>query len=100
MPAGCKISFMNAIILSALLGVVMMFSGIVTKNRSAITYIAIAGLILLLLGNVLNTCGAFVLHIDTHGLLNFEKFGLFFNSIAFAATLIYVVLSGKDIEKA
>ncbi len=90
---------MNAIILSALLGVVMMFSGIVTKNRTAITYIAIAGLIVLLLGNVLNTYGVFVLHIDTHSMLNFEKFGLFFNSIAIAATLIYVVLSGRDIEK-
>ncbi len=89
---------MNAIILSALLGVVMMFSGIITKNKSNITKIAAIGLFLLLIANVLNTYGGYVVHIDTHSLLNFEKFGLFFNSIAITATLIYVMLSGKDIE--
>lgn len=91
---------MNAIILSALLGVVMMFSGIITKSRSAITSIAIAGLLLLLAGNLADTYGVFVLHIDTHQMLSFEKFGLFFNTIAFASTLVYFILSGKDIEKA
>jgi len=89
---------MNAIILSALLGVVMMFSGIITKNKSNITKIAAIGLFLLLIANVLNTYGGYVVHIDTHSLLNFEKFGLFFNSIAITATLIYVMLSGKEIE--
>ena len=89
---------MNAIILSALLGVVMMFSGIITKNKSNITKIAAIGLFLLLVANVLNTYGGYVVHVDTHSLLNFEKFGLFFNSIAITATLIYVLLSGKEIE--
>ena len=89
---------MNAIILSALLGVVMMFSGIITKNKSAITKIAAVGLFLLLVANLLNTYGAYVVHVDTHSLLNFEKFGLFFNSIAITATLVYVLLSGKEIE--
>ncbi len=89
---------MNAIILSALLGVVMMFSGIITKNKSNITKIAAVGLFLLLVANVLNTYGGYVVHVDTHSLLNFEKFGLFFNSIAITATLIYVLLSGKEIE--
>lgn len=100
MAGCCKISLMNAIILSALLGVVMMFSGIMVKNRSAVTGIALAGLILLLVANLLNTYGIYVVHVNSHGLLNFEKFGMFFNSIAFASTLIYVLLSGRDIEKA
>ena len=91
---------MNAIIFSALWGVVMMFSGIVTKNRTAITSTAIAGLVLLLVANLFNTYGVFVLHINTRSMLYFEKFGLFFNTIAFAATTIYVLLSGKEIEKA
>ena len=90
---------MNAIILSALLGVVMMFSGILIKNKSAITNIAAVGLFLLLVANLLNTYGIYVVKVDTHSMLNFEKFGMFFNSIAFTATLIYVLLSGKDIEK-
>ena len=96
---GTKISFMNAIIVSALLGVVMMFSGIFTKNRSTYTAIAVTGLVLLLTANLFNSYGIYVLHIDTHSLFNFEQFGLFFNSIAIASTLIYVLLSGKAIEK-
>jgi NADH-quinone oxidoreductase subunit N len=95
-----KISVMNAIIVSALLGVIMMFSGIVVKNnRSVITTIAATGLVLLIAANLLNTYGIWVIHVNTHSLLNFEKFGMFFNSIAFIATLIYVLLSGRDLEK-
>lgn len=90
---------MNTIIVSALLGVVMMFSGIVVKNRSVITSIAVVALSLLLLANLLNTYGIGVIHINTYSMLNFEKFGMFFNSIAIASTLIYVLLSGKGIEK-
>lgn len=90
---------MNAIILSALLGVVMMFSGILIKNRSAITYVAAIGLLLLLIANLFHTYGVYVINVDSHNMLNFGPFGLYFNSIAIAATLIFVLLSGKDIEK-
>ncbi len=89
---------MNAIIVSTLLGVVMMFSGLITKNRSTQTAIAVLGLLILLIANLFNTYGIFVVKVDTHSQLVFEKFGLFFNSIAIAATLIYVLLSGKAIE--
>jgi len=90
---------MNAIIVSALLGVVMMFSGIITTKRSSITYTAIISLLVLLVANLLNTYGIWEFHVNTHGMLQFDKFGMFFNSIAITATLIYVILSGKDIEK-
>jgi NADH-quinone oxidoreductase subunit N len=89
---------MNAIIVSALLGVVMMFSGIFTKNRSAHTAVAVVGLLLLLIANLLNSYGIYVVHVKTHDMFNFEQFGMFFNSIAITATLIYVLLSGKAIE--
>ncbi len=98
--SGRKISFMNAIIVSALLGVVMMFSGILVKNRSAITAIASTGLLFLLIANVLNTYGIFAVKVNTHELFNFEKFGMYFTSICIASTLIYVLLSGKAIEQA
>ncbi len=78
----------------------MMFSGIFTKSRSAVTSVAVIGLVLLLVANLLNTYGIWTIQVDTKGLLSFEKFGMFFNTIAFAATLIYVLLSGKEIEKA
>lgn len=91
---------MNAIILSALLGVVMMFSGIVTNNKSVLKYIAAVGLLLLIAANLLDTYSLFKFNVNTRGLLSFEKFGLYFNTLAFGATLIYVLLSGADIEKA
>jgi NADH-quinone oxidoreductase subunit N len=90
---------MNAIILSALCGVVMMFSGIFTTNKSVIKNVAIAALLVLLVGNLLETYSIFAVSIDTKELLSFSKFGLFFNTIAFAATLVYFILSGSDIEK-
>ena len=91
---------MNAIIVSALLGVVMMFSGILLKNKSLLKYVAIGGLLLLLVANLMQTYGVYTVVVDSHDLLRFQKFGLFFNTIAIAATLIYVILSGKDIENA
>ncbi|MEI6086828.1 MAG: NADH-quinone oxidoreductase subunit N [Bacteroidota bacterium] len=91
---------MNAIIVSALLGVVMMFSGILLKNKSSLKYIAIGGLFLLLVANLFQTYGVYTVVVNSHELLRFQKFGLFFNSIAITATLIYVILSGRDIEHA
>ena len=91
---------MNAIIVSALLGVVMMFSGILLKNKSSLKYIAIGGLVVLLLANLFQTYGVYIIDVNSHELLRFQRFGLFFNTIAISATLIYVILSGKDIEQA
>ncbi len=90
---------MNAIILSALLGVVMMFSGIFIKNKSAITYIAAIGLLLLLTANLFQSYGVYVIRVDVKDMLHFGAFGLYFNSIAIVATFLFVCLSGKDIEK-
>ncbi len=91
---------MNAIIFSAIMGVVMMFSGILLQKKSTITLTAIIALVLLLAVNLLDTYSIFSINVDTHDLLHFNKFGLFFNSILITATIIFVVLSGSDIEKA
>ncbi len=90
---------MNAIIVSALLGVVMMFSGIWVKNRSTVTNIAVVALLVLLTANLLNAYGIWTIQVNVHNLLNFEPFGMFFNTIAIASTLVYVLLSGRDMEK-
>lgn len=89
---------MNAIILSAVLGVVMMFSSILVKNKGALKHIAAVGLLVLLVANIAGTYGCNLFHIDVQNMLRFDKFGLFFNSIAIASTLVYVVLSGRDVE--
>ncbi len=91
---------MNAIIFSAIMGVVMMFSGIFTQKKSAITLTAIIALLVLLGANICETYGCFSIDVNTHNLLHFTKFGLYFNTILIAATLIFVLLSGSSIEKA
>jgi len=89
---------MNAIILSALLGVVMMFTSILTKNKSTIRYVAMIGLLVLFIGNLLSHYGIYTMKVDTHNMLSVDNFGIFFNTIAIAATFLYVVLSGRDME--
>jgi NADH-quinone oxidoreductase subunit N len=90
---------MNVILLSAILGVVMMFAGIATKKSGNIRYTAIIGLIFLLLANCANSCGWFSLKIDTTNFLSFSNFSYLINSILIFSTLIYVLLSGKAIEQ-
>ncbi len=88
---------MNAIIISAIWGVVMMFSGIFVKEKLAIRNLAIVGMALLLLANIAEQYGYHPFHINTHGMLSFDKFSLLFNSIAIASTFLYFVLSARDI---
>ena len=90
---------MNALIVSALLGVIMMFSGILLKQKRAIRNVAIAGLIILLLVNILEMCGTVIFKVDTKGMIEFDRFALLFNTIAFFSTLIYLLLSARDMEK-
>ncbi len=90
---------MNALILSAILGVVMMFSGILLKSKAMIRNLAIGGIVLLLLVNFLEMSGTVLFRIDTKEMIAFDSFSLLFNSIAFVSTLIYLLLSARDIEK-
>ena len=88
---------MNAIIFSAVWGVVMMYSGIFSKRNTTVRLMAVIGLLLLLAANTLELYGMSFFNIDNKNMLVFTSFGLLFNSIAFASTLIYFLLSSKDI---
>ena len=90
---------MNTIILSAIFGVVMMLSSVLIQNRSAYKNIAAVCLLLLLIFNIGESHGIKLFNINTSYFLHLEKFGLLFNSICIFSTLVYVLLSGKDIEK-
>jgi len=90
---------MNALILSAVLGVVMMFSGILLKKKSIIRNIAIAGVLLLLIANVLEMYGVHFFKIDTTGMMHFDRFSMLFNCIAFSSVFIFLLLSARDMEK-
>ncbi|HEV8080252.1 MAG TPA: NADH-quinone oxidoreductase subunit N [Chitinophagaceae bacterium] len=90
---------MSAIILSAIWGVVMMFGGVFFKKAATPKYWAITGLIIILTVNILEFLGFSFFNIDTKGLLQFDNFGLHFNTIVFFCTIIYFLLNGRDIEK-
>src|SRR5579863_1001549 len=90
---------MNAIIISAVWGIIMMFSGVFVKSKTAIRNLGVAGLVLLLIGNYADWMGHHLLVMEVHKLLYFDGFGLLGNSIAFASTLLLVLLSGRDMEK-
>ena len=90
---------MNAIIFSAAWGVVMMFCSFLVKNKSSFRHIAVVGLLLLLIVNVMDTNGVTIFKVNAYNMLSYTRFGLLFNSIAIASTLLYVLISGKDIER-
>jgi NADH-quinone oxidoreductase subunit N len=90
---------MNAIIISALLGIVMMFSGIWIKRETTIRYMAIIGFLLLLVVNMLEYKGVDLFHINTRGMLEVRPFDLVFNVVITFCCLVYMLLSAADIGK-
>lgn len=90
---------MNAIVLSAVFGVLMMFTGVFTSNKTAVRYVAIALLAVLLAANIAEQMGYRLFNFNTRDMLSFSSFSLLFNSIAFGSTLVYYFLSSKDMER-
>ena len=90
---------MNAIIVAALWGVVMMFGGVFFKKTSVSKYWAITGIIILIAANIMEFHGTQFFKIDTKGMFHFDNFGLHFNTISFVCTLLYFLLNGREIEK-
>jgi NADH-quinone oxidoreductase subunit N len=90
---------MNAIIISALWGVLMMYTGFMTSAKRTVSLVAILGVILAFVANWLEYLGLSFISIDTMGMLQFNTFGLVFNGIILFSTLIYFLLSSTEIEK-
>ena len=90
---------MNALLLTAVFGVIMMFSSFLLSNKTVVRNVAILGLIIVLAANVVEMSGITFFKIDTKGMLGFDKFTLLFNTIVFVSTLFYFLLSARDIEK-
>jgi NADH-quinone oxidoreductase subunit N len=89
---------MNAIIFSAVWGVLMMFSGILFSRTGVVRNLAILGMFLLFILNVAELQGYHIFRIDTHGMLAFNNFGLLYNTVAFGCTFLYLLLSARDME--
>jgi NADH-quinone oxidoreductase subunit N len=91
---------MNAIILTAVFGVLLMFCGVFLSNKSISRYVAIASLLLTLAASINEfVTGKSIFSFNFHDMLKFENFNLLFIIIAQTATLLYFLVSGKEIEK-
>ena len=91
---------MNAIILSAIWGIVMMFSGVFIKSKATPKYLAILGIVLIFIANGMELNKGIVLFpFDVHDMLRTGSFNLCFIAIALGCTLFYFLLSESDIEK-
>ena len=91
---------MNAIIFSAIWGVVMMFSAVFIKSKSVPKWLAIAGVVLLFFVNAIElNYGRPVFNYNTKDMLHISSYNLTFLAVVFACTLQYFLLSGRDVEK-
>lgn len=90
---------MNAILFSALWGIVLMFSGVFSTNRSTPRLLAIVGMVLLCVVNAieLNNYEPF-LFFDSKDMLRVNSFNLTFLEVVFGSSLLLFLLNGKDIE--
>ena len=91
---------MNAIILTAVWGIIMMFGGVFFKSKSTPLYWAIAGIIFILAAN----CYELFIQqpffsIELKDMLHFNSFNLTFITVAMFCTLLYFLLNGRDVQK-
>jgi NADH-quinone oxidoreductase subunit N len=91
---------MNAIIFSAAWGIVMMFSAVFIKSKTAPKWIAIAGMVLLFIVNAIElNSGVPLFNFNGQDMLRVNSFNLTFLAVVFGCTLQYFLLSGRDVEK-
>ena len=90
---------MNALIISAIMGVVMMFSGILLKRRSSVRTVALTGLFAAIVLNVMEMYGFHLFRINLNDMMHFDRFSLFFNTIAMVCTFIFFCFQQKKWKK-
>jgi NADH-quinone oxidoreductase subunit N len=90
---------MNALISTALSGVVMMFAGLFVPNKQHLKFIAMALLVLAMGANLAELSTVEAGSRTLFGMITVSHFSILFNTVAFGATLLYFLLSGSAIEK-
>lgn len=90
---------MNAILFSAIMGVVMMFASFLVRSSKLIRNLAILGMLFVLVMNVLEMTGMFTVSFPANDMIHADRFSLFFNTIAFTCTFLFFLLSARDMEK-
>ncbi|MBS1688029.1 MAG: NADH-quinone oxidoreductase subunit N [Bacteroidetes bacterium] len=92
---------MKAIIAATILGIVMMFAGIMVKNKSSVVALATVLLFLLLgvnIWDIINT-PANQPQAYFNNMLRVDRFSLWFNALMTGCTCLYALLIGKEIKK-
>ncbi|SFD13402.1 NADH dehydrogenase subunit N [Chitinophaga sp. CF118] len=90
---------MNALIFTALSGVVMMFAGLFVRNKQHIKFIAIAALLITFGANLAELSTIAAGSRTVYGMITISNFSILFNAVAFGATLLFFLLSGSAFEK-
>src|SRR5258708_3478532 len=91
---------MNSIILTAVWGIVMMFGGAFIKSKTTPKYLAIAGLLFILVANCVELISKDSwFDFDVKDMLHFTSFSMVFMTVVLACTLLYFLLNGRDFEK-
>src|ERR1700743_3560257 len=91
---------MNAIILTAIWGIVMMFGGVFFEKKTTPKCWAIFGLAVILIANCIELySGESFFHVEVKNMIHVNSFNLTFIAIALSCTLLFFLLSGRDIEK-
>lgn len=90
---------MNALISTALFGIVLMSVGLFVKNKQHIKYYAIAGAIVAFIANWYDGQLAGGSSMMLYGMVEVSTFSVLFNAVAIGSTLLYFLLCGSAFEK-
>lgn len=90
---------MNLIIISAIWGIVLMFSGLFLKNKNSSISIAIIGAVILLAANILEMKGIAFTSSNFNGLLEYDLFGYLFLEVLLVSFLFYLLLTAKQVTE-
>ena len=84
---------MNALLVSAFFGVVLMFASFLLQQKSAMRLLATLGMGILLVLNLAELQGWTLVSINIEGMLRFDRYSLVFNSVILFAVFLYLLLS-------
>jgi NADH-quinone oxidoreductase subunit N len=96
---------MTAIIAATIIGVLLMFVGITTNNKSTVVSVAVVLLVALLgvnmweMSKTMHNGIAVPPRMYFNNMLRFDTFSVWFNLLMTGCTLLYALLLGKEIKK-
>jgi NADH-quinone oxidoreductase subunit N len=92
---------MKAIIAATIIGVILMFTGILVKEKKGMATFAAILLFLLLGINIweLSTVDPNQPQVFFNNMLRIDRYAVWFNTLMTGCTLLYVLLSGREIQK-